>query len=231
MTEKTINFGGFVSVSTVDWPGRCVCTLFLRGCPLNCWYCHNKEIRTGRVEVTIEEIKEKISKSMPLITAAVFSGGEPCSQGDALVELVEYCNSIGIDTGIHTSGFYPDVIKKLVKCGLKKVSLDIKASKYSYSFTTQNRLACERAYKSLEVCRELYSSGELKELDIVTTVFISNSHDIEEISNLVGDLPYVLQQGLVDRMPELDIKEIAHIARSLNRKVRIRTGLDGELSL
>ena len=168
---------------------------------------------------------------MPLITATVFSGGEPCYQMDALLELVEYCNSIGLDTGIHTSGFYPDSIKELVKAGLKKVSLDIKASKQNYVATTQNRLSCERAYKSLEVCRELYCAGELKELDVVTTVFASNSHDVGEISTSVGNLPYVLQQGLVDRRPELGVKEIASMARSLNRKVRIRTGPDGELIL
>lgn len=231
MEETTFNFGGFVPVSTVDWPGRCVCTLFLRGCPLSCWYCQNKEIRTGRCEIPISEIKEKISKSMPLITAAVFSGGEPCYQTDALLEIVDYCNSVGLDTGIHTSGFYPDSIKELVKVGLKKVSLDIKASKQNYVATTQNRLSCERAYKSLDVCRGLYATGKLKELDVVTTVFASNSHDVVEISNSVGNLPYVLQQGLVDRRPELDVKEIISIARSLNRKVRIRTGPDGELIL
>lgn len=175
--------------------------------------------------------KDKILKSLPLVTAVVFSGGEPCSQREALLELIEYCSSIGVDTGIHTSGFYPDVIRELVEAGLYKVSLDIKASRQNYAAVTQNRLASERAYKSLEICRELYTSGRLKELDVVTTLFSTNSHDIEEISDCVGNLPYVVQQGLVDRRPELDIKDIACLARALNRNVRIRTGLDGELSL
>ncbi|PKG32815.1 MAG: ribonucleoside-triphosphate reductase activating protein, partial [Methanoregula sp.] len=29
-----VNFGGFVPISTTDWRGHAVCTIFLRGCPL-----------------------------------------------------------------------------------------------------------------------------------------------------------------------------------------------------
>ncbi len=231
MTSETVNLGGFVSASTVDWPGRCVCTLFLRGCPLRCWYCQNEKIRSGSNHVPIREVKEKIIKSKPIASAVVFSGGEPCYQRDSIIDLVGYCKNSDMDTCIHTSGFYPEVIKDLVEIGLKKVSLDIKSSPENYNAITNNSLACRRAYKSLELCRELYDCGKLKELDVVTTVFSFNIYDIDCISDIVGDLPYVIQQGVVGGKPDLDIKIIAEVAGCLKRKIRIRSGLYGELTL
>ncbi|HET6580251.1 MAG TPA: ribonucleoside-triphosphate reductase activating protein, partial [Methanoregula sp.] len=31
-----MNFGGFIPLSTIDWRGRAVCTVFFRGCPIRC---------------------------------------------------------------------------------------------------------------------------------------------------------------------------------------------------
>ncbi len=42
-----VNFGGFVPLSTVDWHGRAVCTVFFRGCSARCFYCHNKHLQRG----------------------------------------------------------------------------------------------------------------------------------------------------------------------------------------
>ncbi|MEK8227961.1 hypothetical protein NKG05_20525 [Oerskovia sp. M15] len=33
---------GMTSLSTVDWPGRIVATVFLQGCPWRCTFCHNR---------------------------------------------------------------------------------------------------------------------------------------------------------------------------------------------
>ena len=60
-----MNFGGFVSLSTIDWRGRAACTVFFRGCPIRCSYCQNEGIITGEDYRDIEEIKEMIlSRSM-----------------------------------------------------------------------------------------------------------------------------------------------------------------------
>ena len=37
-------FGGIQKSSTIDFPGVLCCVLFTRGCDLNCFYCHNREL-------------------------------------------------------------------------------------------------------------------------------------------------------------------------------------------
>jgi pyruvate formate lyase activating enzyme len=70
-----VNYGGFVYVSTKDWPGRAVCTVFLRGCPLRCSYCHNAPLQTGTSDVDTGEIIQKIEDSLPLVSGMILSGG------------------------------------------------------------------------------------------------------------------------------------------------------------
>ena len=37
-------FGGIQKSSTIDFPGILCCVLFTRGCDLNCFYCHNRDL-------------------------------------------------------------------------------------------------------------------------------------------------------------------------------------------
>ncbi len=109
-------------------------TVFFKGCPLQCWWCHNPESRkflpekfdgcnvrrglnhalsskedeVGR-EVTIEELIEEIEKDRIFYDesggGATFSGGEPLMQPDFLQELLTTCNKSGIHTAVDTSGY------------------------------------------------------------------------------------------------------------------------------
>lgn len=40
-------FGGMQRSSTIDFPGALACVLFTRGCDLDCFYCHNRELIAG----------------------------------------------------------------------------------------------------------------------------------------------------------------------------------------
>ena len=95
-------------------------TVFLKGCPLHCWWCHNPEshkvlpekfegcnIRSninhslsaqdevGR-EVTITELMEEIEKDSVFYEESgggvTFSGGEPTMQPDFLLSLLTKTN-------------------------------------------------------------------------------------------------------------------------------------------
>lgn len=106
-------------------------TVFLKGCPLRCWWCHNPESQ-AREPFTVE-IERKINgKSIPskktygeiIETGALmeilmrdqhfyeesgggvtFSGGEPLMQIDALELLLRGCKKNGLHTTVDTSGF------------------------------------------------------------------------------------------------------------------------------
>lgn len=121
--------------SIYDGPGIRT-TVFLKGCPLNCSWCHNPESqklqpeiftrvsRKGKLAYSYTETKEvfgKIVSSEEIITeiekdilfydesggGVTFSGGEPLMQIDFLFELLTKCSKVGINTAVDTSGCIP----------------------------------------------------------------------------------------------------------------------------
>ena len=100
-------------------------TVFLKGCPLECWWCHNPEGQSlkpeemqgrstvGR-EATVDEILEEIEKDRVFYDqsggGATFSGGEPLMQHEFLTQLLLECKKNGIHTVLDTSGYAPTEI-------------------------------------------------------------------------------------------------------------------------
>jgi pyruvate formate lyase activating enzyme len=120
-------------------------TVFFKGCPLFCWWCHNPESQRigaeviekinrrkcldlsyavtreniGR-EVTVEEIIREIEKDTVFYDESrggvTFSGGEPLMQPDFLHALARECKIRDIHTAVDTSGYAAsEVVKKIVK--------------------------------------------------------------------------------------------------------------------
>ncbi|MCK4836129.1 MAG: glycyl-radical enzyme activating protein [Candidatus Aminicenantes bacterium] len=114
-------------------------TVFFKGCPLRCWWCHNPEGLRPEIEKILIEPgdksgqqyriigEEKTVKSvMDEITGEVlffdesgggvtFSGGEPLMQPDFLKALLFFCQKSGIHTAVDTSGYAPyDIIESII---------------------------------------------------------------------------------------------------------------------
>ena len=106
-------------------------TVFLKGCPLRCAWCHNPESQE-REPVTVDIMRKVNGKSVPgkkvygermevdslveiLLRDAhfyeesgggvTFSGGEPLMQAEGLFQLLEACKQHGIHTTVDTSGY------------------------------------------------------------------------------------------------------------------------------
>jgi len=111
-------------------------TVFLKGCPLNCQWCHNPESINPEPEpsldyrdpfrldpfakdnsdligeeVTVEALMEEILKDRIYYEESgggvTFSGGEPLAQIDFLESLLNKCREEGISTAVDTSGLAP----------------------------------------------------------------------------------------------------------------------------
>ena len=41
---REIQIGGLVPFTTIDYPGKLACVLFLVGCPIRCAYCSNPHL-------------------------------------------------------------------------------------------------------------------------------------------------------------------------------------------
>lgn len=107
-------------------------TVFLKGCPLRCLWCHNPESQDMSPEVIYREsggegrpgtrdIAGRVMSTSQVMSEIVkdrifydesgggvtFSGGEPLMQPEFLKDLLEECKEEGLGTTIDTSGFAP----------------------------------------------------------------------------------------------------------------------------
>lgn len=104
--------------SVHDGPGIRT-TVFMKGCPLRCWWCHNPEglkfeqnenkNSGGGKFYTVDELFNEIKKDRIFYEESgggiTFSGGEPLSQIEFLSEILDVCKSAGIHTAADTSGY------------------------------------------------------------------------------------------------------------------------------
>ncbi len=126
--------------SVGDGPGIRT-TVFLKGCPLRCIWCHNPESQNTDEEyyingekigqtITAEEVLQELLKDKVFYETSgggvTISGGEPLFQLEFTTEILRLCKEKGIHTAIETGGFAsPDHLCSVLKyCDL--VLFDIK---------------------------------------------------------------------------------------------------------
>lgn len=121
----------FETFGTVDGPGiRFV--VFLKGCPLRCKYCHNRDTWSpdGAKLYTAAEIIAEVKKYRNFIDASnggvTVSGGEPLLQPQFVTELFVKCHQEGLHTTLDTSGYSDIEAVKAVLENTDLVLLDFK---------------------------------------------------------------------------------------------------------
>jgi pyruvate formate lyase activating enzyme len=150
-----LHVGGLVPLSTVDWPGQLVATIFAQGCPWDCPYCHNPHLlKTGEGAVPWGDVLSLLETRRGLLDGVVFSGGEPTLQA-AIVPAVETVRAMGFRIGLHTNGAHPRRIAALLPF-VDWVGFDVKAPFEEYERITRVEGSGPRALASL---RTLVASG------------------------------------------------------------------------
>ncbi|HJE59160.1 MAG TPA: anaerobic ribonucleoside-triphosphate reductase activating protein [Nocardiopsis listeri] len=157
--EPMIGLGGWSRLSTCDWPGHLVTTLFCQGCPWRCGYCHNPELLplTGTgTPIRWERVTDHLRRRRGLLDGVVFSGGEPLIQR-GLARAMGQVRSLGFAVGLHTAGAVPARLAALLDEGLVDwVGFDVKAAPGAYARVTGVATASAPAVRSL---RLLLDSG------------------------------------------------------------------------
>ena len=104
-------------------------TIFLKGCPLDCWWCHNPEGKINGLQaiksnvlssdnniivarkMTVNEVLTEIEKDLIFYDESsggvTFSGGEPLMQAPFLLAILEASREKEIHTVVDTSGYAP----------------------------------------------------------------------------------------------------------------------------
>ena len=143
MNEKGIVFD-IKKYALHDGPGIRT-TVFLKGCLLNCWWCHNPEShklepeemnfsednnknnsylrRSSKVigkSMTVNEVLKEVEKDVIFYDESgggvTFSGGEALVQHEFLLELLKESKKRGIHTTLDTSGYgEQEIFEKISK--------------------------------------------------------------------------------------------------------------------
>ena len=204
MTTKNI-----IPLSTVDWYGRAATVVFLMGCPFRCPYCQNHALlEMGKLTsepADVEEIKSEIAKNSLLISAVVFTGGEPFQQFDALRSLAEFARSRGLMVGVETNGYYTRRIRQAIEERLVDlICMDVKAP-FEPDCTPYLKICGIDAAHHVSESLKLYKLCRENKIDfeVRTTVFPDITDSPQEIRSiatsireLAGDVRYVIQQGI-----------------------------------
>ncbi|MEE4271617.1 MAG: glycyl-radical enzyme activating protein [Thermoanaerobaculales bacterium] len=90
-------------------------TVFLKGCPLRCDWCHNPESLIGRGDRwTVADLVAELERDRPFFDASgggvTFSGGEPLNYAAFLADCLDACRERGLHTAVDTSGFAPSEV-------------------------------------------------------------------------------------------------------------------------
>lgn len=140
---------GLARVSTCDWPGRIVATVFLQGCPWRCGYCHNPELLSPTVagKVPWSRVRALLDRRRGLLDGVVFSGGEPTRQR-ALAAAMAEVRDLGFAVGLHTAGAHPARLATVLPL-TDWVGLDIKGLPEEYPAVTGVRASAAKASEAL----------------------------------------------------------------------------------
>jgi pyruvate formate lyase activating enzyme len=124
-----------------DGPGLRT-TVFLKGCPLACQWCHNPEGQSSQPQIirspagerlagrtyTAVELAALLTKQVPLLTAneggITFSGGEPLCQADFVADVIDLLD--GAHVLLDTSGFGPEDSFRRLLARVDLVYFDLK---------------------------------------------------------------------------------------------------------
>lgn len=125
----------FKRFSVHDGPGIRT-TVFLKGCPLSCWWCHNPESQqlqpekavrkyiiegvshceteTVGKQMSVDEVLRELLKDQIYYDESgggvTISGGEPLMQHALTKQLLQQCKAEGLHTALDTTGYAPDKV-------------------------------------------------------------------------------------------------------------------------
>jgi pyruvate formate lyase activating enzyme len=180
-----LRVGGLARLSTCDWPGELVATVFCQGCPWSCGYCHNPHlIPPGSAqEIDWRDVLSFLESRRGLLDGVVFSGGEPTLQA-ALPEAMRTVRALGFRVGLHSAGPYPERLAAVLPL-VDWIGFDVKAPFDDYARITGVPGSGVKARASL---LRVLASGV--DCDIRTTVHgaLLDRPDLARLSSELGRL-------------------------------------------
>ncbi len=199
-------------------------TIFLQGCPLKCWWCHNPESRelgpqvksindsrnclrpfsaviphTITHNITVYELIKEIQKDIIFYDQSgggvTFSGGEPLLQIDFLKAILQECKKRNIHTAVDTSGH---TSWANFDCILKLVDLFL----YDIKFVDPKLHEQYTGISNQKIFRNLVKlAGEGKEINIRIPLIPGITDTEQNLKAIAGFINSLLNIRRVDLLP------------------------------
>jgi pyruvate formate lyase activating enzyme len=216
-------------------------TVFFKGCPLSCWWCHNPEgqreepevylrrcasddtvISTEREtvgeEITLDKLLREIEKETIFheesgggVTA---SGGEPLMQADFLCAFLDACRERGIHTAVDTCGYAPREVFERIAARTDLFLYDLKIVDDS----VHEKYTGASNKPILENLKALSEEGKRTFIRFTVIPGISDTEEnIESIRKLVSSLKNIEE---IDLLPFYNYADEKY--KRLNRENRMR---------
>lgn len=203
-SARDLQIAGLQPMSSVDWPGKLVATVFCQGCPWACPYCHNHAIIDPRIPGVVdwEKVSDLLRRRHGLLDGVVFSGGEATRQ-IALAAAMREVRAAGYLVGLHTAGPYPHRLAEILDEGLVDwVGIDVKAMPGpDYERVAMRPGAGEKAWDSL---RAVLAHPRVDH-EVRLTVYPDGPRDGLEVARAcraLGVRSFALQQARALGAPE-----------------------------
>jgi len=203
-------------------------TIFFKGCPMDCWWCHNPEskkkepepftdaLQTNSVNlcrsdgeiigrsISVTEVMKEINKDIVFYEESnggvSFSGGEPLMQKDFLNELLIECKKNGLHTTLDTAG-----------CASKEIILliapNVDLFLYDLKLVNDKKHQKYTGISNKEILENLLLLSELKYNIVIRIPIIPTINDSKEDIADFGKFIQKLNIIRVDLLPYHTIGE------------------------
>ncbi len=233
-----MNIAGLQKVSTIDYPEKIACTIFLRGCDFRCGFCHNPELvmRACGKNFPEEYVLDFLSKRIGKLDGVCITGGEPLMSVD--FDFVKKIKEMGFLVKLDTNGSFPEKLKEMIDLGLVDyIAMDIKGAREDYSKIAGTNVNLEKIEKAIKT---IYKFGRYE----FRTTVVKRFHDENSLismgqwlNNVCGGKPklFFLQgfnknnDGMIDmdfkNEPNVDEKNLIELKGGIKKffeRVEIR---------
>ncbi|NPV49475.1 MAG: anaerobic ribonucleoside-triphosphate reductase activating protein [Armatimonadetes bacterium] len=203
-----LRLAGMEPLTTVEWPGRLAAVLFFQGCPWRCRYCHNAGLVRARAAnlKPWAEAMEFLRQRQGFLDSVILSGGEPLFQ-PRLLEAAEKVRALGYDVALHTNGYDPEHLARLLASGfVQMVSMDVKAPFNGYERVTRRPDSGDAARRSVEI---VLASGVPYEFRTTYHQDLLSAQDLRTIAadlHALGAQTYYLQAYRDEGSPDMALQ-------------------------
>jgi len=200
--------GKIEPLSSDNWYGKLATVIFFAGCDFDCPNCNTPEMLSAKEELLVDfkDIKSELKKNLGAIQAVVFTGGEPCLQRQALLNLAAFAKDMNLEVGLETNGSKTECLRSLLSLSLvDQIALDIKApfeedlfekATRSKTFFKPTAELITDLKQTLKLLHKYQDKIHIEVRTTITPTLVSRKEDVLKIAEQLQDLEctYVLKQ-------------------------------------